>query len=170
MADLHQKAVDQRNLIQRIAAKIPGFSGYQEKEQRREVDKLQREFCATKLSDQKQKVKRALDDVISSGDIDGITPFEKLMNRIDTITAKIRYADRGYSGIFDTVKVGEEQLAQVYQFDLSLAEGCEEVAHKVAQLGSGDKAARLAAVREAIEVVDKLEQFFAKREELLRKG
>ena len=32
-------------------------------------------------------IKRALDDVIMGGDIDGIAPFEKLLNRIDTVVA-----------------------------------------------------------------------------------
>ena len=53
------------------------------------------------------------------------------MNRIDAVAQKIMNADRGYSGLFDTIKVEEDQLARVYEFDLSLAEGVNEVATKV---------------------------------------
>ena len=60
MADLHEKAVGQRNFVESIAAKIPGFKGYMDKELRRDADKIQREFCANKLLNQKNAVKSAL--------------------------------------------------------------------------------------------------------------
>src|SRR6185503_3500482 len=99
MSNLHQRAVSQRNILERIAARIPGFAGYQERETRRDVDKVQRDFCADKLSGQKTAIKRVLEELISDGDIDGIAPFEKLMSRIDRVAAQIRTADRGYSGM-----------------------------------------------------------------------
>ena len=170
MADLHEKSVGQRNVVQRIAEMIPGFSGYLEKERRRDVDQMQRNFCGDKLSSQKSVIKRVLNDVISGGDIDGITPFEKIMNRIDTVALKIKNADRGYSGLFDTIKVGDDQLAKVYEFDLSLAEAVTEVANKVATLNAGAKDKALETVREISSLVDKVEEYFGQREEILRKG
>jgi len=170
MSDLHQKATGQRNQLQELMAKIPGFQGYQEREQRREVDKIQRDFCADKLYAQKDKIKSVLDDVISGGDLDGITPFEKLTNRIDVVAALIKNAPRGYSGIFDAIKVEEQQLSQVYEFDLKLMDGCEEIAMKVDQMATGDKEKRLTLVKEAIAMVDRLQESFGMREELLRKG
>ena len=125
MSNLHQRAVSQRNIVERIAAAIPGFSGYQERETRRDVDKLQRDFCADKLFAQKTPIKRVLEEMISNGEIDGITPFEKLMNRIDRVAQKIKTADRGWSGLFATTKVGEDELMKVYEHDLSLAEPTE---------------------------------------------
>lgn len=170
MANLHERAVSQRNIVERIAAYIPGFSGYLEKETRRDVDKVQRDFCADKLMGQKTAVKRVLDDLISGGEIDGIAPFEKLMNRIDRVGQKIKNAPRGYSGLFDTIKVGEDVLLQVYEHDLSLAEAVTEVAHKITEMTAGDRAKLMAKVAETIELVDRVDAFFARREELLRKG
>jgi hypothetical protein len=170
VANLHEKAVSQRNIIERIGAMIPGFSGYLEKETRRDVDKIQRDFCAGKLFAQKTAIKRVLEELISGGEIDGIGPFEKLMNRIDRVAQKIQNADRGYSGIFATVKVGEDELLKVYEHDLSLAEAVTEVAHKVSEFDAGDRGKLMTKVKETIDLVDRVDQFFAKREELLRKG
>jgi hypothetical protein len=170
MADLHERAVEGRNYIEQLAMKIPGFKGYLDKELRRDTDKIQREFCAKKLTDSKAAVKSALNDVISGGDIDGIAPFEKLMNRLDAVANKISFANRGYSGMFDSIKVGEETLERVYRFDLSLAEGCSEVAGKIQQFGSVDKATMLGLVKEAITLLGSVEQYFGKREEILKKG
>lgn len=170
MSDLHQKATGQRNMLQDLMAKIPGFKGYQEREQRREVDKIQRDFCAEKLYAQKGKIQSVLDDVISGGDLDGIQPFEKLLNRIDAVASVIKNAPRGYAGIFDAIKVEEQQLTQVYEFDCKLMDGCEEVGLKVDQMAAGDKEKRLALVKEAIAMMDRLNESFSMREELLRKG
>jgi hypothetical protein len=170
MANLHERAVSQRNLIQRIGAMIPGFSGYLEKETRRDVDKLQRDFCADKLFAQKTPIKRVLEELISGGEIDGIAPFEKLMNRIDRVAQKIKNADRGYSGLFATVKVGEDDLMKVYEQDVSLAEAVTEVEHKVSELDASDRVKLMKLVKDTIELVDRVDGFFAKREEILRKG
>jgi hypothetical protein len=170
MADIHDKAIDSRNFVERIGAMIPGFKGYMNKELRRDTDKIQREFCAKTLTDSKAAVKSALNDVISGGDIDGIAPFEKLTNRIDVVANKILYANRGYSGMFDTIKVGEDVLERVYQFDLSLAEGVGEVAKKIQQFKTVDKDTMLNLVKEAIALLDSVEEYFGKREEILKKG
>ena len=168
--DLHDKATGQRNFVERIAAVIPGFKGYMEKELRRDTDKIQREFVSKKLMGQKNKVKDALNELISGGDIDGITPFEKLMNRLDGVGQKILAADRGWSGVFDAVKVTEETLERVYKFDVSLMEGATEVEKKLSQLGSVDKDTSIQIVKEATKLVTEVENYFAKREEILEKG
>ena len=170
MTNLHQRAVSQRNIVERIAAAIPGFAGYQERETRRDVDKVQRDFCAEKLFAQKTPIKRVLDELNSGGEIDGIAPFEKLMSRIDRVAQRIRSADRGYSGLFDTVKVDDDDLMRVYEYDLSLTEAVTEVAHKVAEMDAGDREKLLGKVKETVELVDRVDAFFTKREEVLRKG
>lgn len=170
MANLHERAVSQRNIVERIASAIPGFAGYLERETRRDVDKLQRDFCADKLFAQKTPIKRVLDDLVTAGEIDGIAPFDKLMNRIDRVAQRIKNADRGYSGLFATVKVDEDDLMRVYEYDLSLAEAVTEVAHKVAEMDADDRAKLMGKVKETIELVDRVDSFFAKREEILRKG
>ncbi len=168
--NIHAKAVGQRNILQKIGNLIPGFRGYQKKEERREVDQIQRDWCATKLSESKDPVKQALDDVICSGDLDNLMPYEKLLNRLDTVAVLIRNADRGYSGMFDTIKVGEDQLRKVYEFDLSLVEGVNEVIGKIRTLTGSDKDKDLATIKEATKIVNKVEEYFGRREDILRKG
>ena len=107
---------------------------------------------------------------MTAGEIDGIGPFDKLMNRIDRVAQRIKNADRGYSGMFATVKVDEDDLMRVYEYDLSLAEAVTEVAHKVAEMDADDRAKLMGKVKETIELVDRVDSFFAKREEILRKG
>ena len=39
-----------RNWLERLGEKIPGFRGFQDRELRREVDKMQREYLARELA------------------------------------------------------------------------------------------------------------------------
>jgi hypothetical protein len=168
MADLHEKAVNQRGALQRLMEVIPGFKGYMDAETRRDVDKVQRDFCADKVFAQKDKVKSVLNDLISGGDIDGITPFEKLLNKLDGVAMKLRNADRGYSGLFDTVKVTQDTLDDLYQYDLGMTEAVNELESKVAALNADDKSALMAQVKETTQLLDRVQDHFAKREGILR--
>ena len=58
-----EQARGKRNLLERLIDKIPGFKSFQEREIRREVDKLQREW----LSDQVDRVRSAGIDISLSG-------------------------------------------------------------------------------------------------------
>jgi len=44
---------------------------------------------------------------------------------------RIKTAAYGYAGLFDAVKVNEQELAQVYQYDLALVNAVDEVGHAI---------------------------------------
>jgi hypothetical protein len=127
MDPILDKARAAQNLLERIANKIPGFKGYRDRELRRDADRLQREHLASLLD----KTKRTLDDAANaatrSGALDLINDVETARKRLDKVVARVRYAERGYSGFFDPVKIDETTLERVYQFDLGLLDGVEEI-------------------------------------------
>src|SRR5687767_15908327 len=49
MTDGFEEAKEQRNWLERLGARIPGYRGFQDRELRRDVDKLQREHLAKEL-------------------------------------------------------------------------------------------------------------------------
>ncbi len=164
--DILEKARSAQNVLEQLVAKVPGFAGYQEKDLRRDADRLQREYLATRLEENK----RALNDLAlaatRSGALDVINDVETARKRLDKIVARIRFAERGYAGFFDAIKVEEAALAQAYQFDLDLIGAVDEIA-------AGAKAARTAsnaktAVTTLIEQIDTLDTRFSEREAILR--
>ncbi len=164
--DILEKARSAQNVLEQLVAKVPGFAGYQEKDLRRDADRLQREHLATRLEENK----RALNDLAlaatRSGALDVINDIETARKRLDKIVARIRFAERGYAGFFDAIKVEEAALAQAYQFDLDLIGAVDEIA-------AGAQAARAAsnaktAVTTLIEQIDALDTRFSEREAVLR--
>ncbi|MGE0455456.1 MAG: hypothetical protein AB7O37_14870 [Vicinamibacteria bacterium] len=159
------KAREGQNLLEKIANAIPGFRGYREKELRRDTDRLEREHLASRLED----VKRAFNDVAAavsrSGNLDAINDVETARKRLDKVANRIRYADRGYAGFFDAVKVDEALLGRVYEFDLSLIEGVNAVrAAAEAARGAADARAGMLGV---IAEIDRIDSSLAERESIL---
>lgn len=54
--DPREKSGSQRNWLENILLKIPGFKGYLEKEYRRETDHLLRQFVSQRLMEGKKSV------------------------------------------------------------------------------------------------------------------
>jgi len=170
--NLYDKAKDQRGILQRIGNYIPGFGGYMDRETRRDADKLQREFVSGKLAAQKTAVKRAVEDLMSNGTYDNLAQYEKLMNKLDKMAAKIGNASQGYTGMFDSIKIDEAGLERIYQYDLGLVEAAKEVELAATELaglgGEADKAS--AKARQMSDLLDRIEDYFNKRAEAIARS
>ena len=133
---------DQRNWLERLGDKIPGYSGYVEKERRRDIDKLHREHLADRLRATKQPVSDFVRELSSSGRLFEVGPLERVSKKIDQIENRVRFASYGYAGFFDVVKIQEPQLDAIYRFDLALVEKVEELERQARTLsergGSAD--------------------------------
>jgi hypothetical protein len=149
-----------QNALERLADKIPGFRGYRERERRRDADRLTREHLAGLLETCRKPLNDLSMTVSRSGDLSGINDLETARKRLDKATARIRYADRGYSGFFDALKVDEAALARVYEFDLGLLAGVETV--QAALVGPAP------GVTAMIESLGALDALLAEREAVLR--
>ncbi|MBI3931859.1 MAG: hypothetical protein HY317_00460 [Acidobacteria bacterium] len=160
MDPILDKARASQNVLERLGSKIPLFKGYLDRDLRRDADKLQREYVAARL----EECKKALDDwsaaATRTGGLDALNDVETARKRLDKVINRVRYADRGYSGFFDVVKVDEAVLARVYEFDLSLVQDAEQVRQTTEWTEGG--------VQGMIARIDALDARLAQREEILR--
>jgi hypothetical protein len=163
--DILDKARSSQNVLEQLVGKIPGFAGYQDKDLRRDADRLQREHLAARLEENK----KALNDVALGatrvGALDAINDVETARKRLDKVVARIRYADRGYAGFFDAIKVDDALLARVYQFDLDLLGAVEEISLAAQAAAASDNVK--AGVSALVAQIDALDGRLAEREQLL---
>ena len=118
---------DQRNWLERLGEKIPGYGGYVTKERRRDVDKLHREHLADRLRAAKQPLNELMRELSSSGRLFEVGPVDRVLKKIDQVENRVRFASYGYAGFFDAVKIQEPQLDAIYRFDLALVEKVERL-------------------------------------------
>ena len=134
MGDILDRAEKDRNIIEKILHVIPGFSGYLKKEERREADKILREGLARRLEQSRARLDDALRELTDSGGLMHLDKIDRSKKTLEKIVARLRFAAYGYSGFFDTIKVGDEELDRMYQFDLRLTEMIESFEEAVKNL------------------------------------
>jgi hypothetical protein len=153
----YEEAKTHRNALERLGDKIPGFRGFQDRELRRDVDKLQREHIAGELGRLKTALRDRARAYTDAGQIAMLSPFDRLDRQLDGLSQTVRFADYGASGLFDTVKIGEEQLQRLYEFDLSLLEDVGALQADVAAIpspGAGEPAAALDQAQQRVRAVE----------------
>lgn len=154
-----------QNVLERLMNAIPGFKGYRDKELRRDADRVLREHLSARLEECKRSLNEAAAAITRSGNLDAINDIETARKRLDKVVNRIRYAERGYGGLFDVVKVDETKLEQVYQFDLALEGGVDLVRGKASEVAA--TADKTQALRGLIQEIDALDQHLSERETLL---
>lgn len=118
MSDLYDQIVSQRGAGQRLLSRIPGFRGYQDKAQRRTADRLLRDYIAGEIA---KRINRfaALEKAML--DMDGglmyMSKTRSVKTKLQTYHDRINAAVPGYSGFFEAIKVGDEELEKLYSFD-----------------------------------------------------
>jgi len=169
--DVYAEAKKQMRLGERIVAAIPGFRGYKEKELRRESDKLIRNHLHRKLSESKHYLKSVFQKLSDRRYFDVITDMDRLMAKVDRITEKVNHASYGYSGFFDIVKVKEENLDRMIDFDNKLVDAAEGLAADVdvfkAEIAKGETKNVKEKVQSIADKIEAFEETFDKRTEVI---
>ena len=149
MDEFFQKVKSQQDPFKRLGSLIPGFKGYIERQNRREADKLLRDTVARRFDEQLKRTSQLQVDMVSSGMIQYVDDMERAALQLRTFIDKITTAPRGYSGLFDAVKINEPELEAIYQYDAAFFDLAEQVGRALdnVEASLGDEAALPAAIR-----------------------
>ena len=169
MDDFFQKVTSQQDPFRKLASYIPGFGGYIERENRRDADKVLRVTVARRFEEQWKRVSQLQSDLVSSGMITYVDDLEKAAIKLRTFIDKLSTAPRGYSGLFDAVKINEKELTAIYQFDAAFFDLAEQVGHAVdnVEQSLGDEASLPAAIRNLTSLTRLAVETYDKRSEVV---
>jgi hypothetical protein len=151
--------------LESLAHKIPGYTGYAEKEARREADKELRDATAAAFNSQVARITRVQEQMINMGDFDGPSRLDAIIGRLQHLADRIRTASYGFSGFFDDDIVDEVVLDRLYAFDLEIANGVEKVADLIAQLGDRERQNEL--IDRLRDQIDTLHDTFSQRSHII---
>jgi len=169
--DVYAQAKSQMRLSEKIAAALPGFRGYKEKELRRESDKLIRNHLVLKLSKDKDNVRSIAQKIADKRYLDVLADIDRLNAKMDRITEKVNHASYGYAGFFDIVKIKEANLDQMIAFDNQLLDSVNALTAEIdgfkAALLSGDYSNLKDKIQSTTDKFELLEDTFDKRQEVI---
>ena len=169
MDEFFQKVTSQQDPFKKLASYIPGFGGYIERQNRRDADKLLRDTVARRFDEQWKRTTQLQTEMVSNGMISFVDDMEQAAIQLRTFIDKISMAPRGYSGMFDAVKINEKELEAIYQFDAAFFDLAEQVgrANDNVEASMGDEAALPAAIRNLISLARMTVETYNRRSEVV---
>jgi hypothetical protein len=168
MSDMFDKVTSQQDIIKKLLSKIPGFSGYIERENRRSSDKILREVISSRLEEAWKRISGLQRDLISQGAIRDIDDLEAAAIKYRQVIDRVQKASYGYSGFFDAVKINEKELEKIYQYDLTMLDQVELANAAIDNVETSIGSDGLpAAIRNLVAVADQAVTAFDKRAEVI---
>jgi hypothetical protein len=169
MDEFFQKVKSQQDPFKSLASHIPGFGGYVERQNRRDADKLLRETVARRFDEQWKRTSQLQSDMVSSGMIAYVDDMEKAALQLRTFIDKISTAPRGYSGLFDAVKINEQELQAIYQYDAAFFDLADQVGRALdnVEASLSDEAALPAAIRNLTSIARTAVETYNRRSEVV---
>jgi len=153
----------------RLVRIIPGITGYQDNESARNTDKavrmkLAEQLEGIKLDIDKEKLRR-----LEAKDLSLLPALDKAASKISKTANTIKYAARGFSGIFDKPRVDLERLEKLSAFDIAMLEDMENLKGLVNNMSASSADASLLkdAVAKLDSAIDALDRKFSSRQEIL---
>ncbi len=167
--DLREKVTEALGGLEQLVAKVPGYKGYKEKEMRREADKLLREHLARQFEEQRRRIPDLQKQLISSKQIGFLDDLESGAMKLQTLIDRLKTASYGYAGFFDAIKVKEDQLDALYEFDNALMNEVPNVAagiHKVSETLAA-KEGMAEAIADLVSTIQGVNDTFSKRQDVI---
>lgn len=162
----HPKTIG--DALNNLAHQIPGFAGYKSTEDRRIGDKQLRAVIGERLT----KIKGRLDGVVDAqsraGNLEGLALIEQSGRRMERLIDRMRFADYGYTAVFDRVQLDDADLLRLYQYDASIMQdlGAFEDAIASVEAGAGDPARLSTALAKLDSVTAEFDRRFEARKHL----
>jgi len=166
-----KKAERETALLEKISLAIPGFRGYKLKELRREADKLIRDHMYRRLVDAESGLKGIFQRLVINKLMDVLDDTDRLIAKFDRVSELINHAPYGYSGFFNVVKVEEDDLDNMINFDLKMVASVKDIEAKVKQFKGEVMGGKFENVRTYVndirESIEALESTFDERKEVI---
>lgn len=158
--------------LERLIGSIPGYKGYKEKDVRRDADKVLRVYIADRLDEQKRRLSDLQLQLISSGQLDLLDDLESAVKKIQLLADRVRTATYGYAGFFDVIKVKEDQLDALYNFDNALLDEVAKIAAAIEQVKTslGTKENVAGSISNCVTIAQEANYTFDHREEVILSG
>jgi hypothetical protein len=170
MSDLYNRIVGERNSLEKLLEKIPGFGGYMEMSGRREADRMIRDHVAAQYQNLIDRFAGLERDILGvEGGLGHMEKTKSIKTKIEVMRRRIATDMPGYSGFFAANKIGPEELQKVYSFDESMLTYVESIGGKLDDLRAAITGGTIPAALDALNAaLEEASQAYDLRDNLLK--
>lgn len=161
---------DEMDTLQRLIDRIPGYSGYRDKENRRETDKRVREQVVAALEQQIARIEAVAADLANRREIMAVGPVDTVAKSARHLQDQIRTATYGYGGLRGDRTVDGPALDQLISFDQGLLDKVDALSTQVDALVAADDTTRLTTLGAITSSLTQLQTTYDERQFLIETG
>lgn len=154
MSNLYEQIVGQRGGLEALIARIPGFRGYINKGDRRQADRMLRDYVADELTKRLNRMMAIELSLVDAGNLTYMTRTGRIRQRLQTFRDRVQGATPGYSGFGEAIKVDEEALGRIYSFDEALIRYADQLDSALQDFSTAANGGTSDALNTAIEKLD----------------
>lgn len=164
-----EEAKKNMNVLERLIKGLPGIAGYVDRELRRDADKRLRDLIANQLEEQKQNLLDIQRKLLGGGGLAFLDDVDRSVQKLQLLIDRVRTASYGYAGLFDAIRIREEQLKALHSFDIALAGRVVAVENSVKALAAAvANNENIGTFSEQLsDIVTELNNMFGKRHEAI---
>ena len=154
-------------ILTKTARILPGIGSYQDKESARESDKRLRDYLSGELARYLNAIEKLKADLSRRGSLSFLKELDDISRQIDKLSRTIRYASRGYAGVFASYQADEKALSDLFEFDRSLKGEITGLTPLISQICEKDGGLASPLLNELRDRLFGVEQKVAERETLI---
>ena len=165
MADLRERIEDDRGLLKRIQLHVPGFAGYRRREDLRQAENMLRIQMANNLKSARETTEEARELMVEENHYKELDRVGRIINRFRTLEGRVRHAEGGYSGISPAIRIEDDEINRLYEYDASLLDEASALGKETAELkvAAGDGKGVRKRTKDIRSQLDAFEDTFEKR-------
>lgn len=117
---------------------IPGIGTYRKREKLRETDQKLRAYLSAQLQEVRSAFERIILELSLPKKMEVLSKINEAASQLQQVADSIKFANYGYTGIFDLKKIREDELKKIYDFDLSLIQDIKKMQVLMEGIGKND--------------------------------
>jgi hypothetical protein len=134
VSELFDRISSERDSLERLLLRIPGFEGYLDRKARRSADRMIREHVSGLVEQQVQRWIRLQKHVSETeGGLSHMRAMDSVRVNLQTYHDRIATAAAKYSGFFEAIKVDDADLERIYAFDEAQLRYADKIAEAIGQ-------------------------------------
>lgn len=119
------------NILDKIGSLIPGYNGYAVRDELRNTDKKLREKLAKTIQETELLIITHQKKLINASELQSCKEWEISRKSLNTLFSKIINTTYGASSFFSENQLKEEELENIYSYDLEISESVSLISKTV---------------------------------------
>jgi hypothetical protein len=155
---LKGKIRDNKDLIDKISSKLPGFKGYAERAETHDTDRAIRELIVDKFRQIKSEVNAGSKELAKSGKYLILPELESLETKLETLIKNCQFAGSGVKSPVSRIAPTEDDRNRLLEYDWKLiaaADDLERLAKDVLSSITDDPALKIQKIEEKLREFEK---------------